>query len=167
MRKHLNTLFCFHEFWLCREQRRLRMRKIIIALVALVVFANLAFAQELPAIKENYDCAGTSPNGEYTLSITIETKGENYFLSWQDGAMAGLGFRSDDKLVVAFVNRLTNSVGVVAYKVAENQLIGVWSGGGGKTYTESCLVGPKVKKGGKDGDKGPRVVARQAQISGL
>lgn len=143
------------------------MRKIIVVLVASAVFTNLAFAQESPAIKENYDCAGTSPNGDYTLSLFIEAKGENYFLSWQDRAMVGLGFRSDDKLVVAFVIRPIGALGVVAYKVAEDQLIGVWSGGGGKTYTESCLVSPKVEKGGSDGDKGPRVVARQAQISDL
>ncbi len=144
--------------------RRSEMTKLIIAAFATAVFTNLAFAQEPPAIKENYDCAGTSPDGNYTISLTIQTKGENYFLSWEDSIMTGLGFRSDDKLVAAFVNRTNGRVGVVSYKVVEDQLVGVWSGGGGKTYTESCLVGQKVKKGGKDGDGNPRVVARSNQI---
>ena len=103
-------------------------------------------APEAPKVEPTYWCHGQTPKESYDLPLTVEVKGENYFLRWADGIMVGLGLRKGDWLSVAFVNTANGSVGTVLYEIKPGQLVGTWTGGDGDVYPESCLAGGKPSR---------------------
>jgi hypothetical protein len=105
-----------------------------------IVGVLLALTLQAPKIEGDYVCRGVSERGNYSIPLTVTLEGEDYFFSWQDGAMVGLGVRQGDWIAVAILNRSTGSVGVALYKIEPGMLVGRWSGGRG-AYPETCIAG--------------------------
>lgn len=100
----------------------------------------LLVALATPKVQPLYKCEGDSPQGKYTMPLSVEQHGDSYLFVWAEGQIVGIGLRKENQLAVAFVNQKTGGVGVNLYEVADNQLRGEWNSGG-KTYREVCTVG--------------------------
>ena len=106
------------------------------------MFFGWVGGQSMPVVSSHYVCAGKDPDGKaYTLPLEIETRKDNYFLTWGDGGMIGMGFVDDGALVAVLVHRESGSLGVVNYHISPGQLTGRWAAGDGMIYNETCMVG--------------------------
>ena len=93
-------------------------------------------------VRSEYVCHGNSPNGTYDILLSVEKKEANYNLTWKTNEVQakGVGIRDGNNLAVLYVNP-KGMGGVMLYRVSRGGLDGIWSGGDGKVYTETCTVG--------------------------
>lgn len=96
-------------------------------------------------LSSNYQCSGEAPRGAYQVPLSIQAKGDNYFLTWGDGTLVGLGVLQGNQLAVSFVDMKSGGLGVILYEIKGGQLFGRWAVGDGKFYQESCMAGPTSK----------------------
>ena len=120
-------------------------------MLSILLVAILAQNPQSPKVESKYECSGNDLDGSaYQLPLTIQTKGENLFFTWGQGETVGMGFRVENRLVVAFVNA-TGGVGVMTYTIQGGTLEGKWSIGNGTVQTENCNIpGLRVAGGGDE-----------------
>lgn len=124
----------------------------------LVALTLVSLQTSTPKLLDKYNCKGTDPDGEYTTTLTIEQKGDNYFLAWPEVGSQGMGMRLENDLAVVFVTQ-RGGVGVALYKISDGQLGGFWAAGDGMVYAEICTAGILAKgegDGPRDTPKSPR-----------
>lgn len=112
----------------------------ITVLLALVVLSGPM------EVKSLYECSGVAPNGRaYKGPLKIEQEGNTFLFTWGDELQIGVGVRQGDKIAVGLVDRASKGLGVVLYTVSQGGLEGVWTFGGGLTFTETCVLPNSTK----------------------
>lgn len=95
-----------------------------------------------PVLSGTYTCTGVQGADQYETTLTIEKKGNTFFIQWinADGPQAqGIGMQNGDRLSVAFITT-KGVIGIASYHLAIGSLNGTWAVGG-EVYPETCMVG--------------------------
>lgn len=145
------------------------MKKIVVV-VLLLAFSGAVAGRQAPKVQGKYECSGSAPDGSrYQFPLVVKTHGDNFYFFWEKSPMVGIGILSKGDLVVGIVNHANDSPIVVVYEVRAGQLNGIWAGGDGKIYKESCLVSGLVRaRGGfQDGSKDTPKPSWPSKVSSL
>ena len=105
-----------------------------------MIFLLLALLQTpQPEVLKSYNCSGISGGRSYETVLTVSEREKNFLFNWNDGNQ-GMGFRTDNKLAVVFLTP-KGGLGVVLYTITHGRMEGLWAGGDGQIYPETCISG--------------------------
>lgn len=98
---------------------------------------------QAPELRERYHCQGVTPEGVYEMTLHVEKKDDNYYITWtvpQGITAKGVGFLDGDHFTAVFITA-KNNIGVIAYRVTKVGLDGKWISGNGMVFSETCTFG--------------------------